>query len=348
MFAALTIYGLYEYDSTVFDNMVIPADLTPQRDDLIMSILAECSDFSLLYPDFDFMKMLIGVWSRNELRIWEKMLESEEIEYNPIENYDRHETLTRSTQSQTGETDHRTGSSAGDVQTGSSASRSGTSNADTTGSSTHTGSSSTDSTGSNTHTGSSVTDSAGSNSKTGSSNSESSVTAGAQSTANGENVTGNGLTAFESDTIKNTARSVSTDNRSTDSSETRSGSERSSDLSAEQQKRLDNTSDMAADQQQRSDSTTDAAADQQTGTERQSVSTSELGSSREQRTGTTTDAGERQQNSTGVETVHNHVHGNIGVTTAAQMLAGFREISNFCTIDFIVNSFKDRFCIQVY
>jgi hypothetical protein len=30
------------------------------------------------------------------------------------------------------------------------------------------------------------------------------------------------------------------------------------------------------------------------------------------------------------------------------MLEGFREISNFCTVKFICDSFKDRFCVQVY
>ena len=69
-----------------------------------------------------------------------------------------------------------------------------------------------------------------------------------------------------------------------------------------------------------------------------------------QGSGSTTTQGSdsAQQSGTGTETVSTHLHGNIGVTTAQQMIAGFREISNFSVYDFIVQSFKDRFCVQVY
>ena len=45
-----------------------------------------------------------------------------------------------------------------------------------------------------------------------------------------------------------------------------------------------------------------------------------------------------ENSSSGVETVTNHTHGNIGVTTAQQMIEGFREVSKFCTYDYIVQS----------
>lgn len=205
-FASLSIYGLYSYNSQIFDNLMLPAGL--DKDILVSDILTECSDFTLLYPNYDFMKMLIGVWSQKELLIWTRLHESETIEYNPIENYDRHESISRSVSSEA--------------------------------------------------------------------SGESSANSKASSTGSG--VSKAGRTAYDSGTIKDVAQ---TDNINSDQSQ--------------------------------GDST-------------ESSSTS----------------------ASGVETVVNHTHGNIGVTTAQQMIEGYREVSKFCVYDYIVQSFKDRFCVQVY
>lgn len=206
MAASLSILGLYEWNEGIFDNLELPDGI--DRDILIPEIVTQCSDFCLLYPDYDFMRMLIGVWSKKEKRIWEDLLRSETFEYNPIENYDRYEEIER----------EATGSS------NSSAESSRTSSGNTN----------------NTATGS--------------------------------------QTSYNEITFADTGRTINTGTTSaTDSGE---------------------------------------------------------------------DSGE--SSSTGTENVSAHMHGNIGVTTAQQMIQGFREISDFCTYDFIVQSFKDRFCVQVY
>lgn len=206
MFASLSILGLYEYNEDIFANLHLPEGV--DADILIPEICTECSDFALLYPDYDFMKMLIGVWSTKEQRIWSAMVESTELEYNPIENYDRQESIQRSITS----------------------------------------------------------------SSTGSSTGSSSVTEQNSGTSTGSQ------TAFNSDTFKDTGKTVSSGTGST----------------------------------------------------------------------TTQGSDSAQQSGTGTETVTSRVHGNIGVVTAQQMISGFREISNFSVYDFIVQSFKDRFCVQVY
>lgn len=205
-FASLSIYGLYTYNTEIFDNLVLPSGL--DKDTLVSDILTECSDFALLYPNYDFMKMLIGVWSQKELLIWTRLHESETIEYNPIENYDRHESISRSVTSE--------------------------------------------------------------------SSGESAATSKANTTGTGTSKAGK--TAYDSGSIRDVAQS---DNINTDASQGES-----------------------------SESSTNSAS--------------------------------------GVETVVNHSHGNIGVTTAQQMIEGYREVSQFCTYDYIVQSFKDRFCVQVY
>ena len=93
MAASLSILGLYEWNEGIFDNLELPDGI--DRDILIPEIVTQCSDFCLLYPDYDFMRMLIGVWSKKEQRIWEDLLRSETFEYNPIENYDRYEEIER-------------------------------------------------------------------------------------------------------------------------------------------------------------------------------------------------------------------------------------------------------------
>lgn len=269
MFASLSIYGLYSYDSSIFDNMVLPTGFSDdERNDTIMTILSECSDMALLYPDWDFMKMLIGVWSKNELRIWTKMFESETIEFNPIENYDRHETITR--------TVHETGDQSDNRQ------RATTGQSDREDSSTqvNTGHSTRDETGGSTSRGNSA--------------------------GNTEGV--NGQTAYDSDTFKDTSRSRGA------------------------------SSSVSQSEDSRSANATERTGTQATGT----------GSAQERSAVQEAETGAWKSNNQTVEAVTNHTHGNIGVTQAADMLERYREVSNFCTIDFIVNSFKDRFCVQVY
>ena len=206
MAASLTILGLYEWNENIFENLVLPEGLDSSL--VIPEIVTQCSDFCLIYPDYDFMKMLIGVWSRKEVRIWEDLLRSETFEYNPIENYDRYEEIERTVEGESTSSAESSRTSSG--------------------------------TASNT-------------------------TTGAQ-------------TSYNELTFADTGRTINTG--------TTSGS----------------------------DSGEDSA----------------------------------ESSSNGTENVSAHMHGNIGVTTAQQMIQGFREVSDFCTIDFIVQSFKDRFCIQVY
>lgn len=92
----LSILGLYNYDNTIFDLLTIPAGL--DKTILIKSICAELADMELLYPNPEVMKDLIGVWSVGCQYEWAKLLESMNFEYNPIDNYDRTETRTLTSQ----------------------------------------------------------------------------------------------------------------------------------------------------------------------------------------------------------------------------------------------------------
>ena len=83
--ATLSIRGLYEWDNTIFDNMVLPSDI--DRDMLISNLLAELAELEILYPDPVYMKGLIGMWSQKELPKWEKLDSVLSEDYDPINNY---------------------------------------------------------------------------------------------------------------------------------------------------------------------------------------------------------------------------------------------------------------------
>jgi hypothetical protein len=93
--ATLSIIGLYNHDESIFDNLSLPDGV--DTDTVKDSILMECAELELLYPDFDFMKNAIGVWCAKEMPFWEKVREMETAEYNPIENYDRYDTEVENT-----------------------------------------------------------------------------------------------------------------------------------------------------------------------------------------------------------------------------------------------------------
>lgn len=87
--ATLDIIGLYNYNSHIFDDMIVPASIS--RDDVIHEILENCAELEVLYPDWDFMKNAIGHWSSVEMATWSRVEALTLAEYNPIENYDRKE-----------------------------------------------------------------------------------------------------------------------------------------------------------------------------------------------------------------------------------------------------------------
>lgn len=97
----LSPLGLYNWDSTVFDLMQIPEAL--DKDTLIKNLLAETAELEVLYSNPVIFKNLVGVWSAKQLDIWNRLYATTQYEYNPIENYDRHET---GSDSGTGSTTH--------------------------------------------------------------------------------------------------------------------------------------------------------------------------------------------------------------------------------------------------
>ena len=89
MRATISILELYNLNDTLFDDLVIPENM--DSDLLINNLVTELAELELIYSDFNFMKFMIGVWSRKELPTWERVYKASIKEYDPIENYDRKE-----------------------------------------------------------------------------------------------------------------------------------------------------------------------------------------------------------------------------------------------------------------
>lgn len=83
------IRALLAYDSTLFDGMSLPEDVDLQT--LVDRIVFNYGDAPLFCPDPAVMKYYITTWSAERLPLWNRFKTAVEMEYNPIENYDRNE-----------------------------------------------------------------------------------------------------------------------------------------------------------------------------------------------------------------------------------------------------------------
>lgn len=90
--ATLSILGLYNYNSHLFDDMVVPVGVV--KDNLVNNILLESAQLETYIPRFEMLRALIGTWSASRLDAWTKIYTALSADYNPIENYDRNEEWT--------------------------------------------------------------------------------------------------------------------------------------------------------------------------------------------------------------------------------------------------------------
>lgn len=87
------IRALLAWDGSIFDNMQLPEGVA--LEDVADHIIYKYGDTPLMTPDPELIKFYIGRWSARRLPLWERYKTAIELEYNPIENYDRQERSTR-------------------------------------------------------------------------------------------------------------------------------------------------------------------------------------------------------------------------------------------------------------
>lgn len=107
MQSKITLIGMFNYDNTVLDNLSFPDGI--DRDTAVSTILLRCGEFELLYPNLDFLRALCSVWSKKHYRTFDKWITALNIEYDPLNNYDRHEEYEDSREGSSGEDETQSG-----------------------------------------------------------------------------------------------------------------------------------------------------------------------------------------------------------------------------------------------
>lgn len=95
----MSIPALYDYAKTVrnidiFSGLTVPAAIT--RDDLIDRILVKSAPFESVYSNPTYLQAVITNWSNVHARTFQKWADALAIAYDPLNNYDRTETMTES------------------------------------------------------------------------------------------------------------------------------------------------------------------------------------------------------------------------------------------------------------
>lgn len=87
--AQMSLWGLYQVDPTILDGLIVPTGM--DGDNVKDNLLLETESMEILYPNTLFLKAAITVWAAERKEVWDKLYDTTQLQYNPIENYDRNE-----------------------------------------------------------------------------------------------------------------------------------------------------------------------------------------------------------------------------------------------------------------
>lgn len=88
----LTFRGLINYVPDLLDDATFPEGIQAAR--VVDAVLWDGGDLELLYANPDYIKQHLTHFCESHFYKWEKLQKTLELEYNPVENYDRNETWT--------------------------------------------------------------------------------------------------------------------------------------------------------------------------------------------------------------------------------------------------------------
>lgn len=80
---------LHDYNKSLFDDLAFPEGIN--KEDTVNNILLEAGEFEPLYSEPYFLRSAISLWGRKHYRTFQKWINALNIEYAPLENYDRNE-----------------------------------------------------------------------------------------------------------------------------------------------------------------------------------------------------------------------------------------------------------------
>ena len=88
----MTLYGMYQYDPTLFDGVVLPEGMDKTL--MVNQIIRQSGDLFPYYQVPPQVKTAITEWFARRKDNFAKLWQGFTAEYNPIENYDRQEDST--------------------------------------------------------------------------------------------------------------------------------------------------------------------------------------------------------------------------------------------------------------
>ncbi len=88
--AIISYNTFYSVNPTIFDNMVVPAQLN--KTDLVNNILLESLELEALYPDPAVIAKAVEIWSKSRLHSWQRIADALYKNYDPFVNFTRDET----------------------------------------------------------------------------------------------------------------------------------------------------------------------------------------------------------------------------------------------------------------
>lgn len=354
MKANLSIWGMYHYNNSLFNDMTIPRQV--DRSTLVDNILLECSEMQILFTNWSFLKSAIDAWSAKSCVSWQKIADLLDVEFNPIENYDRVEAWTdtaRHTGTVSDESSSSGSSNIGD-ETSESIHHTGTSDLDHDGDKAETIDSTTTTSGNVTRT--EDIDESDSKTSTGTSSMHhvGEDTADETTSESDSNTTINSVNGFngnlsdqtmkphdKSETTASISKTLDHDgtNEYTDTGSTSESVTGGHTADNEITENTSGSSTTQANNTGRDDfheDYEDEYTDSKSGSLDREESHSESVSST--RTNNLVDTLEHSA----------RIHGNIGTVTATQMLQEALDWSKVNIYDIIVNEFKQKFCLNVY
>lgn len=372
--AKMTLIGLLNYFNTqgvegdLFDYLNLPEGI--DKNTVINNIIMKGGEFETLYPNADYLRAYIGVWSNKWYRTFDKWITALNIEYNPLDNFDRHEEYTNI--------------GSNDIT------RSGTRNNTTSGTNTITNTG--NQTNTTTYNSSNIETKSGRDTTTRTDDLEEVLSIDHDNSiirnSEKENIT-NGIVSQSKNTTNNQTRTetninnsskntheVSAFNSSTpvfDNSDTQTGGNTNSiSYSGQPDNETTNTSVSyptgIGDKENinSSETTNELGTDTKTNTGtstnevlyNSSITNSKSGTDSDRRvddltethTNSITESGTDSDITSGSNrlTHTGHLYGNIGVTTSQQMLQSELDIAKWNLYDNIADIFINEFCIQVY
>lgn len=91
--ARITLCGFYQYDKTLFDDIVLPDGI--EKENLVAEIMRNSGDLYPYHQVPEYLKQNMNYWFARRLFDFSRMYDALRMDYSPIENYDRKENTLR-------------------------------------------------------------------------------------------------------------------------------------------------------------------------------------------------------------------------------------------------------------